>query len=626
VLKSSSKEYTMSAIQSDLSAPQYGYDLVCSTTQESINRTMAEYIASLQAPEFSVCYTMDENGNAVATTVAAIVASLGFDPFSIPDGSDQTDAQVQALYNLNFMFGFKAKMGAPAGAPAGSLPAIISLDRGSASSVTYQLYCAEFQVINLVLQFRNRYKFQNLVQPATAPWTFKMSVNLDLRTGDQDAFNNLPGPVQALVKNLNPDSLFSVQQLYLDLNTAAMETLPIIQGLDPSSQAAILLNQVFVATYWKNLGTSGFVLGYGVIPQTPSLAAPSIIPTDLNFQVSPNLDSSGNPTTNYDLYTLDYLVMSKGNPMPGTTSFTWNWVEPGEAATVDGTMAIRRDIFAAFLATLVSNQVQYLSVATNVSCTHDGEDFTTTMSTSYDPAYSTWQVTAPGTAAGGDGFTPLLTIAYNHPSYDSSVSASHLQSINGTFNYALTGDISVSGNVVRMTLHALSYMEFNWHLFGINAGNFNANVIDYLSVVEYTLGVSASGGLTAIESAPVNTDNSQDPDISGWDRFVGLQDVGNMFSDMKTALTGFIAQNIGGYEAAVQYMMNGSSGWVYPGGNTFAFQNVGFSDFQDLETHVTYINPNMLTERLAEIRAFAPRQAEVEAVDERLMLIAEPVA
>jgi hypothetical protein len=38
-------------------------------------------------------------------------------------------------------------------------------------------------------------------------------------------------------------------------------------------------------------------------------------------------------------------------------------------------------------------------------------------------------------------------------------------------------------------------------------------------------------------------------------------------------------------------MLNSSSSWVFPGGKTFAFKNVQFSDNKDLVCEITYVDP-----------------------------------
>ncbi|HJW94690.1 MAG TPA: hypothetical protein VJ901_13810 [Thermoanaerobaculia bacterium] len=604
------------ADQSDLDSARYGYDLVCATTQDSINATMKEYLAGFQGTEFTACYTFDPaTGKKILTPLSDIVAAIGGDPFSIPNNSTDSNPMVQKLYNAcKFEFAFRAKMGLPAGVAPAQQPDVVVLNKGN-SSVSYQLYCSEFSVLMLEQNF-GALQFTNLQQPANDPWLFLFEVNLDMRAGDINAFNNLPPAVQNRVKNLNPDSAFSVQQLLLDLTTAGLQSMPTIKGLDPTSDAYVYLTRTFINEYWANLGSSGILLGYAVLPTIPNAnpSSPSVIPTDLNIEVSPYVDGNGNPTTQYGLYTLNYLVMSQNRPMPAPVPFSWNWVEASEEADFDGTMAVRRSVFATFLQNLIQPYSATLSIDTTVSMTHDGEDFYTTLSAPWSPNPAQWAITAPGTAAGPDGFTPIMTIGYSHNSYDSSEDALHLSSINGTFNYAMNGDVSASGNVLRLQLHTTAYIEFNAHIVGINAANFSGNIVDYATAVTYTLGVDQNGQLTVTEGNASITDNSQDIDVSTWDSMIGLGDIASMIRSMRTQLSAAVASSTQNYESTIAYLLNGSGAWVYPGGKTFVFKEASFSDNQDLLTHVTYADPTQHAEALVRGAARKARRRAIKVV------------
>jgi hypothetical protein len=213
-------------------------------------------------------------------------------------------------------------------------------------------------------------------------------------------------------------------------------------------------------------------------------------------------------------------------------------------------------IITSVLLDIVNQNAAFLSLDTNVSMKHDHQTFQTNLSASSSGTPALWIITPAGGAPGPDGFTPIMTINYGHSSDDSAVSEGSLQSINGTFNYLLSGDISVNGEVIRMTLSAISHIELGWQLLGVSTENFSANVIDYKSVVEYTVNVDASGRQIVAEGQPANTDNSQDPNISGWGNQVGLVGAGDVFEAMKATLT----QSIADYQQQIPSVLNVPSG------------------------------------------------------------------
>ena len=579
----------MSGQKSDLSASKYGYDLVVATTQDSINATMKEFLSGLDSPDFNACYQWDENDNCIPLDYSQVLnATGGTDPFTIPDKS--TDPKMKALDDLDFAFAFKATFGLAPGVAPTAIPDIITLNRGN-SFVTYQLFCATFDIL-VLLEAHHKVFWTNISQPDDNPWIFRFNVNLDLRTNN-DYFGKLPPSVQNKVKNLNPDSAFSVQQLYLDLNTAGLQDLPDIEGLNTSSPAYEPLKQAFIDTYWKNAKKNGDpLLGYSVQPVTPNPLQPSIVPTDLNIEVSPNLDAQGNQTKQYGLYTLNYLVMSKEHPMPAPVQFEWNWIESSEKADESGVIAINRNVFVDYLKGLVNQEVGELSIETLVDLTHSGENFT--IKYSYKTAASP-QMFAPVAAPtpGADGFASVLTLSYEHDSHDDSENSSHTSSIHGDFNYKINGDVAFKGNVMRLTLHAVAYIKFNTHEVGIDYTHLDGNYFDLTQTVTYTVDVTDTGQLT-VTKTDTASDNSESLDWSkgGLGDLLGeLSSVKECLNNINTKVGNTVRSAFKDYEDGLTQLITHSHAWVFPGGKTFSYKNVYFSDFQDLITHVVYIDP-----------------------------------
>jgi hypothetical protein len=143
--------------------------------------------------------------------------------FDIPDNSDEKNASVRKLKDLSFEFAFKAKVGLPPGALT-AIPDVVVLDRGN-RNLSYQLFFAEIAITTLSTT-QAGVRWGNLRQQRGNPWVFRFDVSLDVRPGGEGAFNQLPYAVQSRLKRLNPDSTFSVQQLYLDLTSAKFLTGP----------------------------------------------------------------------------------------------------------------------------------------------------------------------------------------------------------------------------------------------------------------------------------------------------------------------------------------------------------------------------------------------------------------
>lgn len=581
----------MTAQQSNLT--QAGYDLVVATTQDAINATMEEYLYSVQYPETVQAYTWDAaDRKPVLADYTSLVNAAGVDPFSIPDGTDGSDARVQALYKQLFMCAFRAKIGLPTGMT--TYPDIVTLDQGN-SSVTYHMYFAEFEILSLTDSF-GTVTWTHLTQPPGNPWMFQFTVSLDMRIADQSAFTKLPPNVQAEVKNLNPNSAFSVQQLYLDLNTAGLQTMPAITNLPPQSTAYILLSSTFLNTYWlslKNNGSNGdgVVLGYSVRPVAPNLQAPSIIPTDLTIEVSPNIDALQHPTGLYGVYTLDYLVMSQNDVLPPAVPFTWNWIESNEEMNAQGVVAVRRDVFVSFLRQLLVPEVQALCYDTSVRVwfTDGGTKFSA--SYNFGAAATPATISLPANyAPDPTGFTTVLTFGYSSVHSSNDVLDLHAGSVWGDFNYTLTGSVAFKDNMIRFLVNGIAYFNFSEYAFGVNVGYLTGNFVKTTNSVTYQINVDANGDLVATMGQPQITDSPDDMDVTTWDKTM-LSGPVQVMQEMQSAVTAALHAAMQNFDNDLLQILNSSHAWVFPGGKTFVFKDAMFSSALDLVTHVTYADP-----------------------------------
>src|SRR5882757_4907867 len=213
----------MSTYESHLNESKYSYDMVVAVTQRAVDATIKQFLQNFEGKEFIACYQVmpDFNDNPYQPMdYDKVVAIAKMDPFSIPETGHQDPAQKAAadrLYDAYFAFAFKAKMGIPEGFPISKIPSTIILNKVGAE-VTYNLYFQNMTILNID-ERRSGYNWQNMSQSydddSSVPWVFQFRVSLDFST-DNSVFANLPKSVQDKVKNLNPDSAFSVQQLYLD--------------------------------------------------------------------------------------------------------------------------------------------------------------------------------------------------------------------------------------------------------------------------------------------------------------------------------------------------------------------------------------------------------------------------
>jgi hypothetical protein len=280
--------------------------------------------------------------------------------------------------------------------------------------------------------------------------------------------------------------------------------------------------------------------------------------------------------------------MSKNAPMPAAVPFVWNWVDQSEQADFDGVMAIRRDVFVDYLKSLVNDDLAAsgLNIETYVELHHSGETYYWTYGFRPSGNPLAFQVQPVGQSAGSDGFTSVLTLSFGNTSHDDSEASSHATSIHGDYNYSLTGDVSIKDDMVRVTLNAVIYVQFNVHQFGDRTSIVDGNALNHWTQTTYQL-ASTTGD--RVKFNPTNAYWELGGPLGYGE--VGLVDTSSLpgvISGNSGKLAAIVRNALSVYDTRMDEMVNGSHSWNFPGGTTFAYKRLGFSQYQDLLAHITY--------------------------------------
>jgi len=590
----------MSVSESNLSDPRYGFDLVVAVTQASVNATLKQLLAGLAAPEVVLCYVYDANGDLVPIDYQTLVTEAkGADPFTIPPDADPKDPRLVNLAALGFVGAVKARLGLP-DMPLADLPPIVTFGAGAGAPVRFNLLCAEFQIVGIEYIGPTHMKWTNTSQPSGSgtPWYFSANVSLDITTIDPNS--RVPPAVQQRIIDLQhaAPNAFTIQKLFLDLDTAILETVPQIEGLSSGSVLWNMISAVFLGAYFTQLKQSGDpVLSYSFTVTAPRSATLQL--GAVSREVSPLLQNGhpiSNPTPAQSNAAALVYVGSQSTTAPTPVPFAWNWVELNEVDAFSGVQAVRRDVFAAYLAQLVNAEVGALCLDTNVHLSHSGESFTIKYSTA--PA-SAPRGFAPISLVGlpsPDGFNDLLSLDFAcPPSHDSSTSASHAVRIWGNYDYALTGRVGVRGNQIRIWVEAVASMSFK-HTEGL--ASFidlpYAPYYDKKLTVLYTLGVDQNGVLQVTQTnGTVSHAKAWDFHPRGLVGLLGLE--GHLkagLTSVEDSLAAYIDRAFTRYVDDLTATINGYRAWVFPGNEAFTFKDLYFSDGHDLTARLTYVNPN----------------------------------
>lgn len=574
--------------------PHYGFDLVVAVTQASINTMLKQFLAELAAPEVVVCYAYDANNALVPVDYGTLVKDAkGSDPFKVPDGSNP--ATNQNLINLsaaNFAGAVKARLGLPDVLLA-SIPPIVTLGNGTSAPVLFNLLCAEFQITGFEYGPRGSATWINQAQPIGSgkPWYF--SANVSLNNTTINPASPVPPAVQQRIIALqhDPNNAFTIQKLFLDLDTVIPESVPTIEGIPSGWSVWSLISSIFLDAYFGQLRQNGDpVLSYSFTVAAPRPATLQL--GSVSHECSP-LEQNGQPIFNptpaqLNATTLVYIgTTSKTAPIP--VPFVWNWVELNEVTAFSGVQAVRRDIFFTFFAGLLNSEARLLCIDTNVEMTHSGENFLIRYSSTQSSLPQSFRPVSP--SPGADGFTALLAINYAHNAHDDSTDALDTAKIRGDFNYTLSGTVAVSSNQIRVQVRAQVYMMFAHREAFVNYTDLSGqNYYDKTLTVLYTIGVNQDGALQVAETHSV-ADNSAAWDYSPKGILGGLgleNDLKNGLTSVEQNLASSIDSAFTNYVNQVTAEINGYQGWGFPGNDAFTFKNLSFSAGQDLIARLTY--------------------------------------
>lgn len=563
----------MGASESYLSEKGYGYDYVVAVTQESINATALAFLSS-QQPTVDVCFIAGEDGHAKLIDHRELVAKAkGSDPFLIPASGPERDQAITNLDEADFLYGFSAAMGIPAGFPATTLPDLVTLGATASDKVVYRLLCRSFLIVNLLQRRHNTPVWESWSQPvgpAGQPWLFTYQVPLisppvnDTKAFvDSAAFANLPASTQQQVAAKPED--FTIQHLLFDFAHASEDTRPQITGtVDPELLEKLYAH--FSIAYFEQLAAVSMPL-VAIVP----VANDPFAGLRTKFSISPN-------ATDPRATTLNYLCTAAGNPLQATKPFTWSWVEPNQLEAFDGVCVLNRTHLVHHLERQLAPYVEANSWIPHPVYLYKefaGVDAGfSVVDRRYDwgrkPAEPPVEIEAEtlDRPATGD---MLLRWLFKCSRKNRLLPGIHWMW--GDTAFELT--VRCRGNVTTVEQHVLVNCDL-----GLYSSQYGAKVIDITKVDTITLAVGADGALVPHqESVPADHSDT-----------IVYHSLVPKLKEQLEASQQRVRDKVN--QAFVDFPLQLADQVIFPGGKGFLFKDVFFSDHQDLVAHITYADPS----------------------------------
>lgn len=313
-------------------------------------------------------------------------------------------------------------------------------------------------------------------------------------------------------------SAFSLQQLLFNLENAVAQTAPTFVGVTDET-ASYLLSKSFIDLWSKIAKDEGLPLvGVTAVAQYPD-GSPLRL-TGLERWVSPVVDpNSGERIKDpselqLSATTLNYLCAADGHPLPGASSFSWNWIEPQDVAQSSGVISIKRSTIGEYLAQQVLPLARTSCIQPWVKVTAKDAFGTVNYAWSFsDGQMPTIKITDSG---------PLVaTLDYSFTAEDSDTKvATHgefkitstysCSIVLGSYDCTKSPPVYIAGNMFNVIQRLKIYIYIQWAATGRGA-----NILDKTLIDEYVVFVDNNGSFTF---SPIKNfiviDNSQTIDVS----------------------------------------------------------------------------------------------------------------
>lgn len=571
-----------------------GCSMVVAVTQDSLNAMLKEYLDNFQGELVDKAYYMDADENNTvfyeSMDYSLVKKETGMDLYDIPGEEEkrteeQEKAIADAYQKLGFAFGFRFRIGLPEVQDAAQLKDIITFlesDITSIANVRYTMYLKELEIIKIVFLPRKGYIFTHLRQTPEKPWYFTTQVKLDMKG---NAFAELPEEIQAKLNpknaegNINMDQILSIQQLYMDLNTAKLTDDFRLEGFDKSDEAYQALLTEFLMHYVEECKKKGgIILGYFAKQFAPTEKQEFIKLKDFNFCILPYYSNEKPDPTKQGLYTLNYLFSASGQEIGDLKKYAdlvrWNWVDASERGSIHGRMAVDRkglmDQFADHFKGCI--RAVQLTPEAEADVNLVKADFNVWM----EPNRS----------------TPVYTFKDNQYSYsykaEKTAHKSYLNTVDIKISYQVDSTITYENDTVHFVTSIVCTGKIN-----ADGGTVKGTLYDSTLTYHVRLGINPFGTLALEpdeEVAETQGDTSIDSD--GWMDFVTFGSGNKCLKQIRDYIKGCVDRYKRSAIMEAKGAFSDMNYWVFPGARIFSFKTPEFSAEGNTLAGITYVTPD----------------------------------
>lgn len=563
----------------------YNYDMVYSITQKALNATMKEYLDAMEqggkAENRYYVAKQDFSQQGFHTEEASGEESAFFDYlnlFDIParaeERTQEENDRIARADEKALLYAFQGAFGIPEEADLRQIGNIIELIPGQVTAsayVNYNMYFSRLSIIELKYNpFKRRTEFTKTEQMDNAPWVFRFKVNLGLIGVSR---SQLPESVANQVNNIDPDSMFSIQQLFLDLNSVRLQDALPIPAVSEDAVSAV--NDKFTKVYFQKLRDTAdqgtVVFAYVLKPGNGQSDRPYLFkPSDFRFYISPYYENGLENPKKGGLYTLNYILACDGRMLPKELkSFTWNWVDEKDAGAVHGSMAINRQRIYEFAKNQFGEVIRSLSLTPDVEVSLMKDIFRIGFyHTGTSPNFQNNSHIYSSEKSDADGLHMMEAMV----SYRCASSISSYQSSEDKAMLECRCDITC-------------YLKVQ-----IAGGSSEGYIFNKTIWYTLTIGIDEYGRLLMVPGVR-ETDNGTTFSVSTFSKIVTFGMAKDAVQFARSALTDRLDTTKSFTEKDFTQRYNNQAMWVLPGNRTFIFKQPRFSWGTDLTFDISYARP-----------------------------------
>lgn len=466
---------------------------------------------------------------------------------------------------------------------------IITLDP-TVKSVLFKQFFKKFEILQINIRVKGN-KVTGILNvmkqdcsgdnPISKLWYTRCSIKVDLRKIEHKDIEdeNVKSKIESLAKVADPDTVFDISQLLLDLSTLQTITPFKIEGLDSDANAAI---NNLSAEYFSRLDKAGQTMfGYSILPKPENSIKYLFTPNMKNYDVTDNA-----------LYFLMNFVDDKEPVIPNlgnNRDFAWKPLLDG-TVVADGIMVINATKFIPLIRSKFNPVLQYLVFTKHPfvkagvynfeiyweeesvpgeQCLVVDQDKPWISNWSFEREYRqdyqlVWAPPAPFPVASGK--------------------------INSKYKASCTSGMGT------LTIDNITYPSYDFIVniigemdFGYNSQSNEGRYYDHTITYKVGIKVNADGNLVLLKEVNDTDNHPAGIDIHAWGKFCTFGTLDSTVNAITKSLEKRIEELKKYSVVEFTHDIDTFTEWFMPGSRTFTYKNEGISNYGDFYNYVNYV-------------------------------------